>query len=46
MTKNYIKPEVDIIAVHLEGAVLNASTIIGGSTGEDVTYGDEYNPWN
>lgn len=46
MTKNYIKPEVDIIAVHLEGAVLNASTITGGSTGEDVTFGDEYNPWN
>ncbi len=39
MTKNYIKPEVEIIAVHLEGAVLAASGPASGSaSGADVTF--------
>jgi hypothetical protein len=46
MTKNYIKPEVDIIAVHLEGAVLSESLTTGGSTGENINWGDEFDPWN
>ena len=40
MTKNYIKPEVEIIAVHLEGAVLSGS--FGSSaSGSNVTLENE-----
>ena len=46
MTKNYIKPEMEIVAVHLEGAVLSGSVITGGATGEGITLGDEFDPWN
>jgi hypothetical protein len=44
MTKNYIKPEVEIVAVHLEGAVLSGSAF-GEATGEDATWGNQFNPW-
>ena len=44
MTKNYIKPEMEIVEIHLEGAVLSASTVLGAS-GEDIDFGDEFNPW-
>ena len=40
MTKNYIKPELEMISVCSEG-VLAASV-----EGEGITLGAEFNPWN
>ena len=44
MTKNYIKPELEMISVYSEG-VLAVSFDLGESTGEDITLGTEFNPW-
>lgn len=47
MTKKiYQEPEMKVVALHLEGSVLSASTILNEMSGEDITYGDEVNPWN
>ena len=47
MTKKiYQEPEMKVVALHLEGSVLSGSTVLEGLTGEDITYGDEFNPWN
>jgi hypothetical protein len=42
--KNYSEPEVRVVELSLEGCVLAGSVQIGAS-GEDITYGDEFNPW-
>lgn len=46
MTKNYLKPEMEVISVYSEG-VLAASVLqeIGTATGEGITLGAEFNPW-
>ena len=41
MTKNYIKPEMEIVEIHLEGAVLSASIFTGGSSGANATIDTE-----
>ena len=43
--KNYLEPEVKIIALHLEGSVLSGSTLIDDLSGEDIKFGDEFDPW-
>lgn len=45
-TKNYLTPEVEIIALNLEGSVLAGSTTVDGASGENITWGDEFDPWN
>ena len=42
--KNYSEPEVRVVELSLEGCVL-AGSVQSGASGEDITYGDEYNPW-
>lgn len=42
MTKKiYQTPTVTETIFHLEGSVLTVSTVVGGSTGADVTFGTE-----
>lgn len=38
MTNNYIKPEMEMISLYSEGTVLTGS-------GENVTFGDEFEAW-
>lgn len=38
MTNNYIKPELEMISLYSEGTVLTGS-------GENVTFGDEFEAW-
>lgn len=49
MTKNkiYLEPEVRVVELCLEGAVLSGSdpTRID-VTGENITWGDEFDPWS
>lgn len=46
MTKNYFKPELEVISVYSEGvlAVSGADELLE-STGENVTIGGEHSPW-
>lgn len=46
MTKSkiYVEPEVEIIAICLEGNVLAGSSTTGKSSGEGITWGDEFDP--
>ena len=46
--KDYLAPEVTEISLHLESSVLSGSYefTTGNSTGEGVTWGDEFDPWN
>lgn len=44
--KNYQEPEVSVVSLDLEGSVLAGSVQRNGTaTGEDVTYGDVFDPW-
>ena len=44
--KNYLKPEVEVLALILEESVLTGSTLVNGNaSGENITWGDEYDPW-
>ena len=44
--KNYQEPEVSVVSLDLEGSVLAGSVLKEGTaTGEDVTYGDVFDPW-
>lgn len=42
--KNYLKPEVEEVSLHLEGCVLSSS-VEGQAEGEDIVWGTEFNPW-
>jgi hypothetical protein len=46
MTNNkiYQEPEVKVVNLCFEGSVLVGS-VQGGAKGEDVTVGEEYDPW-
>lgn len=46
MTNNkiYQEPEVKVVDLCFEGCVLVGS-VQGGASGEDVTVGDEHDPW-
>lgn len=46
MTKTYIKPELEVLSMCSVEGVLAASTTLGGATGEGITLGEEFNPWN
>lgn len=46
MTKNYIKPELEVISMCSVEGVLASSPTLGGATGEGITLGAEFNPWN
>lgn len=41
MTKIYIKPEVETVEIHLEGAVLSASVFNGESSGANAIFDTE-----
>lgn len=44
--KNYLKPEVEVLALILEESVLTGSTLVDGNTsGENITWGEEFDPW-
>ena len=43
MTKNYIKPELEMISVCSEGVL--AASVEGKASGEGVTFGTEFDPW-
>jgi hypothetical protein len=48
MTKNkiYLEPEVRVVELCLEGAVLSGSDPTSASaTGEEISWGTEFNPW-
>ena len=48
MTKNkiYQEPEVKVVTLCFEGSVLVGSVQTEmGATGENITYGDEFDPW-
>ena len=48
MTNNkiYQEPEVKVVALCFEGSVLVGSVQTGGNaSGEDITWGDEFDPW-
>ena len=48
MTNNkiYQEPEVKVVKLCFEGCVLAGSVQTGGNaSGEDITWGDEYDPW-
>ena len=49
MTKNkiYEKPELEVLALAVEGSVLAGSTLANGNaSGEDIKWGDTFDPWN
>lgn len=42
----YSAPEVKVVQIHLEGSVLSGSVLREGTaSGEDLTLGDVFNPW-
>lgn len=48
MTKNkiYLEPEVRVVELSLEGSVLAGSVQKEvGASGEDITWGDQFDPW-
>ena len=47
MTKNkiYETPELEVLALAVEGSVLAGSTLADGATGEGITWGNEFDPW-
>ena len=43
---NYSEPEVKVVELSLEGCVLAGSTQVeGNASGEDITWGDTFDPW-
>lgn len=48
MTKDkiYEKPQLEVLALAIEGSVLAGSTLVdGNASGEGITWGDEFDPW-
>ena len=47
MTKNkiYETPQLEVLALAIEGSVLSGSTLVNGASGENITWGDEFDPW-
>ena len=49
MTKNYFKPELEVISVYSEGVLATSglfdNVVSGESRGEDITLGGEFSPW-
>jgi hypothetical protein len=42
----YSAPEVKVVQIHLEGSVLSGSVLKEGTaSGEDITFGDVFDPW-
>lgn len=48
MTKDkiYEKPQLEVLALAIEGSVLAGSTLVDGASGEDITWGETFDPWN
>ena len=46
MTNNYIKPELEMISLYSEGVLAASVLEEANATGEGVTLGAEFNPWN